>query len=562
MDFLTKNKFLNLTVERNDRPATIHDRNWRLLEYFNFYRLIVAATAASIAISGAQLPLIGETNPRLFLVSGLFYVFISGVAITTIHNRKPDFMHQTATLAFADAIILVLLMHASGGITSGIGLLLLVSVVGSSLILDQRLTIFFASLAAIGILLEQSWGFLKAFTTTPISGEIGISPATIRGLPQAGLLGAALFAAGFLTNNLSRRLRATEELAESRGERLASMAHINELVIQRLVSGIVVCDAMGIIHMINQPARNFLGMTEKSKDQMLLSESAPDLATLLFAWLDKPSSARPNILDLPSGYSVQPRLVLLGEGEDSGILIFLEDIAVLKQQAQQVKMAALARLTSGIAHEIRNPLGAIRNAAQLLGEDDKHNKEDLRLIEIINNHCRRMNSIIENITQLGRSDHANPERLVLQSWLQDFVEQYLLASQLPSGAIELELSIGLKACMDPNQLYQIVNNLCNNAIRHSLEFSGERIIRFKTGNDDREKPYLDIIDWGDGIPEDIREHIFEPFYTSTKQGGTGLGLYIARELCESNGSRLDCYPGNDGVGTRFRITFARADMCN
>ena len=446
LDFLHKDKLLNL-AKQEGVAVVADDHSWKLLEYFNFYRLIIAATAVSLAFSGAKLPMIGQAYPRLFLVCGLIYAFISGIGLTSIHHRQPAFQHQAAILAFADAVILVLLMHASGGISSGIGLLLLISIIGSSLILDQRLTIFFASLAAIGILLEQSWELLKMMVIDPFGDDQNVKPGMVQGLPQAGLLGIALFAIAFLANNLSRRLRVTEQLAERRGADLASMAHVNELVIQRLESGIIVCDSMGIIHMINQPARTFLGMAEENRQQQLLTEVAPELAQLLFAWVDNPQSATPNILDLASGYSVQPRLVPLGEGEDSGIVIFLEDMAVLKQQAQQVKMAALARLTGGIAHEIRNPLGAIRNAAQLLGEESGLRPEDQRLIEIINNHCQRMNSIIENITQLGRSDHTYPERLGLHEWLRDFVDQYLLAAQLPAGALETELAVSLEACI-------------------------------------------------------------------------------------------------------------------
>lgn len=533
-------------------------QNWKLLEYLNYYRLVIAASVSFLALTTTKLPLIGQSQPQLFLVTGLIYAFVSGFSLTTIHYQRPSFNTQSSVLIFCDVVALTLLMHTSGGVSSGIGLLLLISIAGSSFLMDQRMTILFASLAAISILLENSWGLLQQLLWAAEGEALTVSAATLRGYPQAGLLGLALFATGFLANNLAGRLRMTEALAEQRGADIINLENLNALIIQRLEVGIIVCGPIGHIHMMNQPAKKFLAIEHEPGHDTLLTELSPQLADLLFAWLDQENLQTPNAVRLPDGYTVLPKLYPLGDGEDSGILIMLEDVAIQKLHAQQVKMAALARLTAGIAHEIRNPLGAIRNAAQLLGETT-HDKQDARLVEIINNHSVRMNHIIENISELGRRDRARPRTLELQDWVEEFVQQLLMTVDLPAAAIELNLASDLYIEMDPDQLYQVVSNLCQNAIRHSPDYTDKPVVQIATGLDSHDIPFLTVTDWGEGVPAEIRDHIFEPFYTTAGKG-TGLGLYIARELCEANNGYINYTPGENDRGSRFLVTFNKTDI--
>ena len=533
--------------------ATVEAQNWKLLNYFNFYRLAIAIAASAIAVFIGKYTPFGEAYPGLFLSSSVVYAIISLTAVFAIHWRKPDYESQATLLSFSDVTLLTIIMHASGGLASGLGLMLVVAIAGTSLMLGKRLTIFYASLATIAVLLEHSWRWL--------TGASGAETDMLQDFPQVGLFGIGLYATAFFGYLLATRLRATEELAQRRGVDVANLTQLNELVIQRMQSGVVICDPQGSIRLINQSALKYLGIHNEAEKKSTLNEISPDLAIQLFQWLGNSAVNRGRkVFTSPVGYTLLPRFVSLGDN-NAVKLIFLEDMAVLKQQAQQLKMAALARLTASIAHEIRNPLGALTNAAQLLGETmDTDNAEEKRLVKIIEEQSKRMNVIVQNVTQLSRRDRINPVQLELDSWLEDFLRQYSETVSVPREAFVTHGMHDIDVCVDPDQLYQIISNLCQNALRHSPPFTGTPLIKFQGGRDSEDRPTVDVIDWGAGVNPDIADNIFDPFFTTTPKG-TGLGLYIARELCEGNGASLNYHPGEGGVGSRFRVTFVRAEDC-
>ncbi len=548
-------RLFGLSMSAADSQSAFTAENWRLLRSFNFYRLAIALAAAALAFSGEIIPPFGAGGPQLFKTASLTYISIAILFAVAIYRHWPDFETQVTILAFADIVMLTLLMHASQGLESGVGLLLLVAVAGASLMLGARLTVLFAALATIAIGIEVNWAFLT-------EGEWVANRWTTEGYTQMGLLGIGLFATAGLTQLLALRLRATEALAQQRGVDLANLAEVNDLIIQRMHSGVLACDQDGRVRMLNKTARGFLGAAEEISDKTLLSDLSAELAEQFRQWREKTSGGGRSIIRSRTGYALLPRFVPVGERrDDTGMLVFLEDTAVLKQQAQQLKMAALARLTASIAHEIRNPLGAISHAAQLLDESTDKDAEETRLLRIIQDQSRRMNVIIENVTQLARRDKVNLTKLPLAPWIGEFIRQFTITGKYPS---EMFQTLGVEnhsICVDPEQLQQVVGNLCQNALRHSPAFSGQALIAFKTGHDQDNHPYLDAVDWGSGVPPEIVDNIFDPFFTTTPKG-TGLGLYIARELCESNGARLEYFPGDKGVGSRFRVTFARIEECS
>lgn len=546
------------SIAARTRPAVARDtsqENWRLLQYFNFYRLVIALLASGMAIAVGEVSPFGSSNPRLFLYASIVYLIVALFGIQITRQRDPDFETQATVFAFCDVAFITFLMHASGGLSSGLGLFLVVTVIGTSLMLGRRMTLFIAAIAAIAALLEHSWVWLTVDQT--------LGHEVLEGLPMVGMLGIVLFGAAFFGNYMAHRLRRTEALAERRGVDLVNLAQINELIIKRMQSGVLLCNAGGHIGLINEQAQRFLGLEhfeQGGRSRPSVKQLAPELGAALEEWLQRPNRQLRKPVRTRRGQVLLPRFVAIG-AESSGLLIFLDDVAALKQQAQQLKMAALARLTASIAHEIRNPLGAMANAAQLLGESVADRSEEGRLVRIIVDHSKRMNTIIENITQLARRDRVSQVRLPLHTWLKEFVEQYTEFAHIPKGAIHLDPGPDvLEACVDPDQLYQVVINLCQNALRHCPEYTDTPLVRLELRATEMGQPTLDVADIGPGVPPEIRDNIFDPFFTTTPKG-TGLGLYIARELCEGNGGGLEYIPSNTG-GARFRITFATSDECS
>lgn len=541
-----------LSVE--PEPAASTGQNWFLLKQFNFYRLAVAFSASLLALLPLKSSPFGEYAPNTFAIISVVYLMVALTAVVAIRNRQAGFMTLTKALTVADIFIINILMHASGGLGSGIGLLLLVTVAECSLLLERRSTLVFAALATLGVFVELSW--------TSLFDANDAMTFFLQGAPKVALMSFGLFLTAALVNGLAFRLHQTTELAQSQELSLSNIGQINDLIIQNMQSGVLVCDNQGRIRTTNDAAQTFLGFGDKDWQHRRLSEQAPDLAAQLMDWIDHPVKRTRKLLRTSAGFTLMPRFIFVGsEADYNGIVIFLEDTEVLRQQAQQLKMAALARLAASIAHEVRNPLSAISNAAQLLREStSEDDNESRRLLEIIISHGKRVNEIVENITQLSRRDRTSRERTVLTDWVQDFVSQYSQGNEAPRDAIEIITDEDdIEVCTDPSQIYQVVANLCQNAVRHSPPFEDKPLIRLHLGFDQQQRPFMDVIDWGKGIPPQIAQNIFDPFFTTTSQG-TGLGLYICRELCEGNGAQLQLMPA-DEVGARFRITFAKAEEC-
>jgi two-component system, NtrC family, sensor histidine kinase PilS len=372
---------------------------------------------------------------------------------------------------------------------------------------------------------------------------------------QGGLLGAIFFATALLSHALASRIRQSEALAAQRGVDLANMARLNAHIVQRMQSGIIVLDPERQVRLVNTSALALLGLSGPCQGEHL-ARISPELYEHVCSWLKQPHPATRLMRPASRETDLLISMADLGSGPSAGILIFLEDAAVTRQRAQQLKLASLGQLTASIAHEIRNPLGAISHAGQLLSESSSRPPEDQRLTRIIQEHSERINRIIENVLRLGRRDNPVPESFPLGLWLQSFVEEFTEYKRLSPVQITLNIEpADIEVRMDRSQLHQIVWNLCENGLRYSR---GTPLLELQGGlKSISERPYLDVIDHGSGIPLDLADHIFEPF-VSRNSTGTGLGLYIAGELCECNQASLSLHANTD-QGCCFRINFAHPD---
>jgi len=510
----------------------------RILRLYHFYRLSIGLALILLISSNLDEQLLDVVHIELFRTGSWAYLILN--ILIAVLVQKPKHLMQLFSLALVDVIFLSALFYAAGGTPSGIGNLLVVAVAIANILLRGRIGLLIAAIAAMALIYLTFYLSLSR-------------PAAAAQYVQAGALGALCFAGALFIQGITRRLQMSENLAEQRAADVANLEELNEQILQRMRTGILVLDTQHRVLLANQGATQLLGRSELSGK--IIDPHCPELVKRLQQWLHNPT-LRPDSLQVQvDGPVLQPSFISLQRGDQQHTLVFLDDISQIAQQAQQLKLASLGRLTAGIAHEIRNPLGAISHAAQLLQESEDLQGPDQRLAQIIQDHSKRMNLVIENVLQLSRRRQAEPQLLDLKYWLHRFASEF--RSSAPSDRqIHLETQGGsLQTRMDPHQLTQVLTNLVQNGLRYSAQKHrlGQVWLRlFRDATSDL--PVLEILDDGPGVPPELEQHIFEPFYT-TENKGTGLGLYISRELCQSNQARLD-YKPREGGGSCFRITFA------
>ncbi len=424
-------------------------------------------------------------------------------------------------------------MSASGGVISGLANFLIFTLAFGGGLIHGRVSTVLPAIAFILTIYDEFYLFF-------------LDENTLRSFFQAGILGIVYFAANILFQTLSRQLRMRET-------EVHTLEQINQLIIERMRVGVVVVADSEQPRLINQAAERML---QNPGDKLSPREYLPEiLLDKLTEWKQDPSPDVSKFTAFDTGPELLANFSLLNApSPDSDTLVFLEDSTVVQKQAQQFKLASLGRLSASIAHEIRNPLGAISHAAQLLGESDNLNKGDQRLSEIIQNHTVRMNGVIENVLQMSGRQTAKPRSIVLREWMDKFLEEF--SAGVPDEIdIETEfLSDPITINVDPLHLSQVLGNLYQNGLRYSAKHTGKHKLKVVAGiNSNSGHAYLEVIDYGTGVDSDLVPNLFEPFFT-TESTGTGLGLYLSKELCEANEARLSYSKAVTG-GSCFRITF-------
>lgn len=533
-------RILNRTASRvgTERLTFLGYQGRRILRLYHLYRVAIGLVLVLLISSDLHSDLMRMINPAAFHYGAWIYLILNILTAVLLQNPKREL--PVMVLALLDVSLLAALFYFAGGTPSGIGNLLIVAVAIANILLHGRVGFFIAAVAATGLIYLT---FYLSLNDSAASGQY----------VQAAALGTLCFAAALLVQGLTRRLQVSETLARQRAEEVANLEALNAQILQRMRTGILVLDPQGRVLLANQGALELLGQQSLTGER--LAPRCPEIIKGLQQWRDNPTLRPRNFKATPDGATLQPSFATLQHGVKQDTLVFLEDISQIAQKAQQLKLASLGRLTASIAHEIRNPLGAISHAAQLLQESEVLDPADLRLTQIIQDHSRRMNLVIENVLQLSRRRQAEPQLLDLKYWVHRFSSEFrqtLSAQHLVH--VETQGS-SLQTRMDPNQLIQVLTNLVQNGLRYSGQKHGQAQVWLKVFRDESsDLPVLEVLDDGAGVPADQVQNIFEPFFT-TENKGTGLGLYISRELCESNQARLDYREREEG-GSCFRIVFA------
>jgi two-component system sensor histidine kinase PilS (NtrC family) len=509
------------------RPVSV----WASLHYFNIYRLIVASVFLLAVFFYPRSSGLGSEHLRLFVWTSAAYWLLAAFFYAALKKLRIGFNRLLSLQVLVDILAITLMMFASGGGKSGLAVMLLVVLAGAGLVGQGRLTLFYAASATVAVLLEQGWRVL----------EFG---ADLADFIQTGILCIGFFGTAISARLLARRVIANEELARQRGIDLANQLSVSERVIRDMQDGVMVVSADGQVRQWNPQAEALLGVRAPAR---------PDLASFSVALAEQflafGSGSRERVASLRvpgSGALLRVRLVHAGESGD--VLIYLEDMERIQQQARQIKLAALGRLTANIAHEIRNPLSAISHAAELLREEKRAAGQE-RLSHIINDNAQRLERLVRDVLELGRRDRVEQEPIRLGGFLESFLDELGVHEQAGRERFLLQADGDAMLLFDRAHLNQVLWNLISNALRHGSGQPGSVRILAR-GTPSSERVELHIIDDGAGVDEEARGRIFEPFFT-TYGKGTGLGLYIARELCEANDAVLE-WVGNE-PGAHFRI---------
>lgn len=528
-------------------PISTSYNPFELLRVYTFYRTLLGIVLLVMFEGQLTSNVLGMDNPVLFLYASVGYtIFNISTLLLLWKVRFSPSQKLLFSLFIIEIATVVVLMHSSGGASNALGYLLLVAAAAGGMLLRGQIAFFLAALASIAVISETVY---RAITDT--------LPNNSNAFFSAGILGALIFISAIIFQYLTKKILTSNEEALSQANNAAHIQKMAQQIVERMRTGIMVLDKENQITMFNNAAAKLLGLGNNNSPQL---SGSPELQEKVEHWQRTHKNPTPILrADSDSNDEVKVNFAKLDQDQNAHTLIFLEDNRAITQQAQQLKLASLGRLTASIAHEIRNPLAAISHASQLLSEDSDLPASDKRLVEIIGSHTKRVNQIIENILQLSRRRISNPQTIRLDEWLPKFLNDYSASkSAKEKPLIDCIAADPIQAKFDIGQLQQVLTNLCDNGLRYSRPPENCPHLVLEAGIDtSNQQPFIKIIDFGDGISKENLAHLFEPFFT-TENTGSGLGLYICKELCESNQALISYEHTHEGLSC-FHIHLAHPD---
>ena len=523
-------------------PVSMTNSGRRILWIVGIYRALYGAVLLGIALL-LDLKDLNVAVPHAFVTaSGLYFSFALAAFWWVQQDRLlMTLPHTLLALLAGDVFFLSLVMTAGGSSSAPLPILLFPQLAASGWLLRTRTGFFHAAFATVVLLGLETYRLM--------SGSGGVAP-----LFQTGLISFGYFATVGIAVALGNYTKLSEDLAAQRGIDIANLEQVNRLIIQDMQDGVLVVDLNGVVRGHNAQVTRLLGGFGRMRGGMRLSEFSATLHDYWRRWTEDDTEALPPFKVEGTQRLLRVRLVRIGSGLNGGTLIYLEDLGRAQSEAQQIKLAALGRLTASIAHEVRNPLSAINQAAQLLEEDRAVSPSGERLLGMIQSNAKRIDRIVGEVLQLNRRDRQQPEAIALGEFMTALCDEIAQAEHIRKGDLVIQVADDTTVIFDRGHLNQIVWNLVRNAWQHCQKKEGSITIIGRPGYMG-DAVICELNDDGPGIPPSARGHIFEPFFT-TRPGGTGLGLYIARELADANGAALELLP--KGPGAHFRLTLKRA----
>ena len=513
------------------KPADVLVQGQRLLRYYSLYTLLLGLMLIILDSLDTDNNIVAAADSRSFLFANTAYVFWSVVMLVFSSSRLSTHPQYAVSFFFGDISLLIIMMHASGGLDSGFSNLILIPILISNLLVTKSLGYAVAAWTTIAVIYTQHflpWQFEEKEVFT------------------SGLYGFFCFTLAFLTQTLSTKLNSTLDLTYRQAENISRLRKINKHVLLALPNAIIACDKNDRILLSNATAYQWFYSLEGDTlpSNLLCFVKGGDCQNVRFEY---------------NGLKLILNKSPLANSIEGDYVLVMEDSSHIAAEAQQIKLASLGRLTASIAHEIRNPLSALRHAAQLLAEAPDLSKSDIKLTQIIEQHCMRINRTVEDILQISRRNHASVEVIKLRPWLEHFKDSFQQARD-EKFSLDITCSPDFLIKFDPDQLQQVLHNICGNGLRYALMNNpndAQLKITAKQHIDGSVRLFL--MDNGAGISEENQKNLFEPFFT-TEHTGTGLGLYLCREICEANKASIKHIASDhlaENLGTCFSLDFSR-----
>ena len=458
-----------------------------------------------------------------------FYTWVLvyiGLIVATL--LVPQWQNQGTAMpnanAVADITMMAWLMYLAGGIDSSFGILMLPFITTACLLSQGRYSLLYASYASLLIVLLAYW-----------SSHSGQEAQDAKLWLNAIMLVAGCYLVAVLTAFAAAYLARSRLAYNQQARLLDRFRGLTDLALNHVREAVVVLDEGGKVRLLNQQARFYF------------PSLAEDTVTKLFRqqqhhwgrWPRQTFEMDTHIQE----HAVRVRARPFADGDIPLLMLFIRWEQDLAQEAMALKLAALGQLTANLAHEIRNPMSAIRHANDLLQEGDD-DPVSAKLHGIIDSNIQRIDKMLEDVTSLNKKDNLTREHINLMKFWLEFKQEFTLNNPDAIGCLRMNMDgKNLAISADSMHVQQIMWNLCNNAWRHSKKDEQAVTVLMRPSG----KMHISIVvsDNGPGVPPDIRNRLFEPFYT-TEKSGTGLGLYVARELAHANLGQLHYHPEMNG----------------
>ncbi|WP_176256892.1 sensor histidine kinase [Derxia lacustris] len=485
------------------------------------------------ALASAQRLYVASTP--LGVATLILYCCFSLAALNIVYLRPGSARLQTRIGVVADLVAVALLQSVAGGVRSGLVALYFSPLVTSSLLLERSFALLVAAVVSIAIIGDTVVRDVVAAGDVPYL--------------ESGLLGATMFAVALVLAQLAQRVRSQESLVAATAAELNAQFRVSATVIQEMPQGVLILGADARVQLSNPAARRLLGRELDALEGRTITPNGGhwwELAALLQAWTRSQPGGLPPfaLLTLPNEAipaaahgkrQLRLRPVGLAGAAPAGeapLIVFIDDLAEAETRATQLKLASMGRLTASIAHEIRNPLAAIAHANALLGE--QADPADARLHGIVADNALRIDRIVEDILSVSQSMRIDPEVFRLREAIETVLAEQLPGSAAERARVRVDVPADARLRFDRLHFARIVSNLLSNALRYASAAPGAVSITLRPLPG---APLLVVADDGPGVAPEHLGKLFEPFFT-THRKGTGLGLYLSRELAIANGAAL------------------------